>query len=90
MREDIKTVYVSMGEGCDLILLGMMIPYLADMYPDHTLTINTNTHFSAKNGFGENIVVCWVGNEENFSVYDILEFLNSGDRMGQKERATLH
>ena len=53
MREDIKTVYVAMGEKCDLAIVGAMIPHLADIYPEHTLTINTNTQFSAKNGLGE-------------------------------------
>ena len=75
MREDIKTVYVAMGEKCDLAIVGAMIPHLAGMYPEHTLTINTNTQFSAKNGLGEAIIVCWVGNEEEFTVYDVWDYL---------------
>ena len=51
MREDIKTVYVAMGEKCDLAIVGAMIPHLADMYPEHTLTINTNTTILRKEWF---------------------------------------
>ena len=90
MREDIKTVYVAMGEKCDLSLVGMMIPYLADMYPDHTLTINTQTYFSSRNGCGEAIVVCWVGNEEKYTVYNVMDFLWSEAEYGMEEGTTVH
>tara|TARA_B110000858_G_scaffold193047_1_gene244848 strand:- start:1640 stop:1912 length:273 start_codon:yes stop_codon:yes gene_type:complete len=90
MREDIKTVYLAMGEHCDLSIVGLMIPHLAAIYPDHTLTINTQTHFSSKNGCGEAIVVCWVGNEEEYTVYNIIDFLYSEAECEMREGATVH
>jgi hypothetical protein len=90
MRQDIKTVYISMGEKCSIDLLGSVLPYLAGMYPDHTLTINTNKVFSSKNGLGEFIIVCWEGNSDDFDVYNLFDIIELDREIGPHDNVTMH
>ncbi len=88
--KDQQTVFIARGEKVDLAMLGMMLPHLAQIYKGYTLSFNTEAIFSASNGCGERIVVCFAPDHDEFEVYEVMDFLLSDEEYGDGSGVTVH
>ena len=69
-----QIIYVTLGEDVDPALAGLMLPHLANAYPNFLIQFNLEIKFSARNGHGKNILAVIVEDEEKGLVDDDCEF----------------
>jgi hypothetical protein len=70
-----KILYVTCGENIDPALAGLMLPHLANAYPEFLIQFNLEIKFSARNGHGKDVLAVIVEDEEEGLVDDNCEMI---------------